>query len=65
MNPIYIDSSLKPCASCPVLFKPVKRNQDHCSPKCRLRSHYIRKAARIADEVREEVFQILCEKMVK
>jgi len=53
---------------CPVCQKPFKKRvpwQENCSEKCRIKAFHLRKAAKIADEVREDVYRMLVERLVK
>jgi predicted nucleic acid-binding Zn ribbon protein len=50
---------------CPVCEAELKPRQKYCSGRCRVRAFRLREAARIADEVRAEVYQILARRMIK
>ncbi len=51
--------------ACPHCGGPLKPRQKYCSDKCRRLVYWEKQAARIADEVRAEVYEILIKKLVK
>jgi len=59
------DSCLIPCPVCTRPFKKKVPWQENCSDKCRLMAFKLKKAAKIADAVREEVYKMLVERLVK
>jgi predicted nucleic acid-binding Zn ribbon protein len=65
ITPTDDDQALMPCPVCGEPFKKKVPWQESCSDKCRIKAFRLRQAAKIADEVRERVYEILAEKMVK
>jgi hypothetical protein len=59
------DQAIAICQGCGEPFKKKVRWQEHCSDKCRWKSFKLRQAARIADQIREDVYRILIERLVK
>jgi len=58
------DSRLIPCPVCSSPFKQA-HGRKHCSEKCRIKAFYLREAAKIADQVREDVYKMLVERLLK
>jgi hypothetical protein len=64
-----ITSSEEHCLiPCPVCTRPFFKKvpwQENCSDKCRSKSFKLKQAAKIADQVREDVYNLLIERLVK
>jgi|GEM_PF-3149308 hypothetical protein len=65
ITPMDEGQALPPCPVCCRPFKKKVPWQENCSDRCRLKAFRLRQAARIADDVRERVYEILAEKLVK
>jgi len=59
------DQALIPCLVCSRPFKKKVPWQENCSDKCRLKAFRLKQAAKIADQIREDVYKLLVEKIVK
>jgi hypothetical protein len=59
------DSCLIPCTVCQKPFKKKVPWQDKCSDKCRAKAFRLKQAAKIADQIREDVYNLLIEKLEK
>jgi predicted nucleic acid-binding Zn ribbon protein len=59
------DSCLIPCPVCQKPFKKKVPWQENCSDKCRSKAFKLKQAARIADQIRDDVYKLLVEKLVK
>jgi hypothetical protein len=59
------DSYPIPCSVCQKLFKKKVPWQENCSDKCRAKAFRLKQAAKIADQIREDVYKMLVERLVK
>jgi predicted nucleic acid-binding Zn ribbon protein len=50
---------------CPICGEPLKQRQKYCCTACRVIAYKLREAARIADDVREKTYKVLCEAILK
>ncbi len=62
MNPIPLTPFMPRCPICGVLLN---KRQKFCSTACRVKGHHLREAARIADEARDKIYNMLRDAIIK